>query len=207
MNHKKKHRPWYGYPGGWFAWWYSMQTQPLIFDDSMSLLQKAAAIWHALRDLSDRVDTLEDDDLEIADQIDTIQTTVAGQGETIDHHTGQITAVALSVEEIQMARAGELRQFFDAENTTFFVLDIHDIVTSTSSHSFLIWAAGDPAGAWIYNIWYDVDSPSPTRFNTIEVAAYQGEGSGVGFAFDRPTGKIYISAPDGFIGGIRAIGY
>lgn len=44
---------------GWRKW-AEQFTQPLIFDDSMSILQKLCAIWYKLEDLEKRVKALED---------------------------------------------------------------------------------------------------------------------------------------------------
>lgn len=44
---------------GWRKW-AEQFTQPLIFDDSMSILQKLCAIWYKLEDLEKRIKALED---------------------------------------------------------------------------------------------------------------------------------------------------
>lgn len=61
MDDKKKGLPWLGFPGGWFAWWYNQFTQPLIFDDSLSLLQKVCALWALINGLDQRITALEEE--------------------------------------------------------------------------------------------------------------------------------------------------
>lgn len=45
-----------------YSWrkWAEQFTQPLLFDDNMTILQKLCAIWFKLQELEERIKELED---------------------------------------------------------------------------------------------------------------------------------------------------
>lgn len=86
--------------------WHAMQTQPLLFDDCLSLLQKVDKLWARLKQLIDDVAQLEHDGDDWRSQVQQILAEIQGNINIIDDRLAQVEQYGDDITEIRQSVAG-----------------------------------------------------------------------------------------------------